>query len=138
MKKITKIEWITEEHIDIMMSWYNSKDIFWPEMRSVLEKIIINYDNNCIKQRKSLLIFLDVLWDLIPCDECAEHFQKQIEDNPPPDTRIELLYWLITLHDNVNEWNWKPKLWWKNWLKSISERIEKQLLDSELKNKPSS
>lgn len=137
MKKITQIEWITEEHIDIMMSWYNSKDIFWPEMRSVLEKIIIWYDANCIKQRKSLLIFLDVLWNLIPCDECAEHFQEQISYNPPPDTRIELLKWLIELHDNVNEWNWKKRLWFKEWLKSISERIEKQLLDSELKKKPS-
>jgi hypothetical protein len=137
MKKITEIEWITEDHIDIMMSWYNSKDLFWPEMWSVLEKIIINYDNNCIQQRKSLLIFLDVLWDLIPCDECAEHFKKQISYNPPPDTRIELLQWIIGLHDNINELNGKNRLWFRDWLKSISERIEKQLLDSELKNKPS-
>ena len=136
MKKITQIEWITEEHIDIMMSWYNSKDVFWPEMRSVLEKIIINYDPNCIKQRHSLYKLILSLLDLIPCDECAEHFAQQLDNNYPPlDSRLKMLEWIITLHDNVNEWNWKPRLWFKDWLKSISERIEKQLLDYELRNK---
>lgn len=132
------IEWITEEHIDIMMSWYNSKNIFWPEMRSVLEKIIINYDPSCQKQKRALNCMLDDIIDLIPCDECSEHYEKQVEEKKPPiHSRLEMLEWLIDLHDNVNEWNWKSRLWWKQWLKSISERIEKQLLDSELKKKPS-
>jgi len=45
---------------------------------------------------------------LIPCDECAEHFAEQLKNNPIPfnsHSRIEMLKWLIELHDNVNEWN---------------------------------
>ena len=43
---------------------------------------------------------------LIPCEECAEHFEQQLNNNYPPlNSRLKMLEWIITLHDNVNEWN---------------------------------
>ena len=118
---------ITEEDIDIMMDWYSSKDVFWPELWSVLEKFIIWIDNNCKFQLDQLNRVIYALPNLIPCEECADHFQEQLSNNPPPSTRLELLKRLIELHDNVNEWNWKERLWFERWLESISNRISNKL-----------
>ncbi len=65
-------------------------------------------------------------WDIPAADwECAEHFQEQLKNHPIPKKRVEILEWLIELHDNVNEWNWKKRLWFLMWLESISNRIQK-------------
>jgi len=43
---------------------------------------------------------------VIPCEECAEHFETQLSNNPPPyESRLKMLQWIIELHDNVNERN---------------------------------
>lgn len=118
---IIMIDWITEDHIDIMMSWYNEKDVFWPSLRFILELVVIWYDES---MHSTLCSFLDSLSWLIPCEECAKHFREQLMNNNIPKNRIDILKLLIDMHNNVNRWNWKPELTFRDALKSISERIE--------------
>ena len=115
------IDWITEDHIDIMMSWYNEKDVFWPSLRFILELVVIWYDES---MHSTLCSFLDSLSWLIPCEECAKHFREQLMNNNIPKNRIDILKLLIDMRNNVNRWNWKPELTFRDALKSISERIE--------------
>ncbi len=116
------IDWITEDHIDIMMSWYNEKSVFWPSLRFILELIVIWYDKS---MHNHICTLLYALSRTIPCEECAEHFREQLRDNDVPIERIDILKLLIDMHNNVNRWNWKPELTFREALKSISERIEK-------------
>jgi len=75
-----------------------------------LESVVIAYENPSKQDRKYLIQFVQALIALMPCNECAEHFQKYVRENPIPRTRKELLDWLITAHDNVNERNGKDRL----------------------------
>lgn len=118
---------ITEEMIDDMMEWNEDKRLWWPHVRYVLESIIINYDNKKKSDRKHFLQFIESLINLMPCEECASHFQAYVRANPIPWNRKDILDWLIIAHDNVNEHLWRDRLWFVDWLKNISLRITEKL-----------
>ena len=115
------IDWITEEDIDFMMSWYGEKCVFWPSLRFILELLAISYSTDT---HNHFVALLNSLSHTIPCQECADHFKQQLFEVDIPTTRIEMLKLVIDMHNNVNRWNWKKELTFREALKSISERIE--------------
>ena len=122
------IDWITEENIDIMMAWYDQREVWWPDIWATLEYVALSYDPG---NKYVLLQFLLNLANLMPCEECWDHFRDQVHENRDKIdwwiTRIELLDMIIKMHNNVNTWNWKPTLTFKEWLKNISDRIQEKL-----------
>lgn len=120
---------ITEDMIDDMMEWNQDKRVWWPHVWSVLESIIINYENWNKNDRKYFIQFIEALINLMPCEECAWHFQHYIRENPIPWNRKDILNWLIVAHDNVNEHLGRDRLWFVEWLRNISMRILDRLHD---------
>lgn len=122
-------ELITEEMIDDMMIGNTDARVWWPHVWATLESIIINYENNNKTDRKFLIQFIEALIALMPCEECAWHFQQYVRQNPIPWNRKDILDWLIVAHDNVNEHTGKNRLWFVEWLRNISIRIHNRLLE---------
>lgn len=129
------IDWISEENIDVMMEGYDQKEVRWPDLWATLEKIAIAYNP---ENKYVLLQFLLNLANLMPCEECWDHFRDQVHDNWDKIdwwiTRIELLDMVIKMHNNVNTRNWKKTLSFKEGLKNISDRIQSKV--SEIGNLP--
>ncbi|CAO3610158.1 unnamed protein product [Cunninghamella blakesleeana] len=61
------------------------------------------------EERKTLNDFIYLFSRLYPCGECAEHFQKLLEDYPPQtSSRIAASQWACAIHNKVNERLKKP------------------------------
>ncbi|KAI9308134.1 ERV/ALR sulfhydryl oxidase domain-containing protein [Cunninghamella echinulata] len=61
------------------------------------------------EERKTLNDFIYLFSRLYPCGECAEHFQKLLEEYPPQtSSRIAASQWACAIHNKVNERLEKP------------------------------
>ncbi len=71
----------------------------------VLHRIAAMYDKNPSEGDKKLMLetFKGVSLHF-PCEECAKHFQKEIEVDPPKvEDNKSLSKWLCIQHNNVNK-----------------------------------
>jgi len=58
------------------------------------------------EKRQSFLNFVKAFPDLLPCDECGEHFRLNLQRIPVENymkTNSELFFWTYLLHDLVNQ-----------------------------------
>ncbi|KAF7726510.1 hypothetical protein EC973_008641 [Apophysomyces ossiformis] len=55
-------------------------------------------------EREALNQFILLLSRLYPCGECAEHFQRLLQDYPPQtSSRVAASQWACVVHNKVNE-----------------------------------
>jgi hypothetical protein len=80
---------------------------------NVKEAIIANI-NKSKKKIESLKSFVKNIPDFLPCDVCASHAQKFIDDNQPPLENLQssddLFIWSIDFHNHANKLTNKKEL----------------------------
>lgn len=66
-------------------------------------------DKPTIEQSEKAEKFIELVGDLYPCSECADHFRELIEKHPPrTESRKEFSQWMCEAHNIVNERLGKP------------------------------
>ena len=75
-----------------------------PSAWKFLHTITFNYpDNPTLTQKRNVEELFLSLIHLLPCDECSEHYKKEISENfPDSRSKSALSSWLVNLHNKVN------------------------------------
>jgi len=76
-----------------------------------LHSVSFQYPENPNDQDKNnYKIFFESLQNILPCPNCREHYQKNIQENPMNlGSRESLIKWVINLHNAVNKKNSKKE-----------------------------
>ena len=76
-----------------------------------LHSVSFQYPENPTDQDKNnYKIFFESLQNILPCPNCREHYQKNIQENPMNlESRESLIKWVIDLHNLVNQKNSKKE-----------------------------
>ena len=81
-------------------SWGES---FWQTMYIIANNFPIKPNKD---QQQHVITYYTVLADLLPCEECQQHYHNFLLQNPIgnfTDNKDMLLSWVNKLHDSVNE-----------------------------------
>lgn len=97
--------------------------IWGPHAWIFLHTITLNYpDNPTPQQKKEYKKFFESLGDVIPCDKCKYNYLKKIKINPVNvESRMNLVQWLLNIHNNVNKSNGKNELSMKEFIKKYKD-----------------
>jgi ATP-dependent Zn protease len=108
--------------------------IWGPHAWIFLHTITLNYpENPTPEQKKQYKKFFESLADVIPCDKCKYNYIKKIKKNPVNvESRMELVQWLLNIHNEVNVSNEKSPLSMKEFIKKYREMYS---IDDETSNK---
>ena len=66
-----------------------------------------------IDHQQKVSSFYTTLADLLPCEECREHYHSFLDQNPVDnftDSRDDLLVWVNNLHNLVNKKTGAPQV----------------------------
>ena len=76
-----------------------------------LHSVTFQYPEDPTDQDKNnYKIFFESLQNILPCPNCREHYQKNIQENPMNlESRESLIKWVIELHNIVNQKNSKKE-----------------------------
>ena len=76
-----------------------------------LHSVSFQYPEDPTDQDKNnYKIFFESLQNILPCPNCREHYQKNIQENPMNlESRESLIKWVIELHNIVNQKNSKKE-----------------------------
>lgn len=104
-------------------------DIWGPGAWALLHAITLEYpEKPTIIDKNNIKTFFETLGNVLPCEKCRVHFQKNISIYPLTDnilsSKNQLVRWLIDIHNKVNEMNGKPILEYDVALKQILEPYE--------------
>lgn len=87
--------------------------IWGPHFWFVLHFITFNYpDNPTTYDKQSHKVFFESVKDILPCEKCRRHYRNHIAQFPLEvalDNRIDLIKWLIQVHNIVNKSLNKPE-----------------------------
>lgn len=81
---------------------------FWgPHGWYFLHSITMHYPKNPSEQEKLIYLnFFKSLENVLPCEKCAHHYSKNLENlplEPALESRDKLVRWLIGVHNEVNK-----------------------------------
>ena len=70
----------------------------------LIHTIAINYPNKPSDSEKNNIIkFFTILGDVLPCRYCRQHYRINLKSLPiRADSKMDLVYWTIDLHNRVN------------------------------------
>jgi hypothetical protein len=90
--------------------------VWGPKLWFSLHSITFTYPYNpSSEDKKTVSDFFVSLKDVLPCTACQTNYKKNLADFPIKlDSRKELVYWLINLHNNVNKETGKKKWSYKD------------------------
>lgn len=79
-------------------------NVWGPSAWKFLHTITFQYPENPTDiEKKQYYVFFNSLKDVLPCQNCREHYSDHFNKNPiQMDSRKELIEWLINIHNNVN------------------------------------
>jgi hypothetical protein len=71
----------------------------------LIHTIAINYPNNpSNSEKKNIIDFFTILGKVLPCRYCRQHYKKNLKELPiRADSKLDLVYWTIDLHNRVNK-----------------------------------
>ena len=78
----------------------------------LIHSIAVNYpDNPTPSEKKNIKNFFTSLGTILPCRYCREHYQENLRNLPIQcDSKMDLVWWTIDLHNKVNKRTGKPIL----------------------------
>ena len=84
------------------------KSTIWgPKAWFFLHSVVSYYpDNPTSEQKKYMYDFFMLLPKILPCKKCQNHFQENLNQFPINnylDSREKLVFWLFTIHNQVNK-----------------------------------
>ena len=86
---------------------------FWgPHAWIFLHSITMNYPKEPTEKDKLIYVnFFKELQNILPCEKCAYHYKRHLEDYPIEEalgSREAMIQWLINIHNEVNKELDKP------------------------------
>jgi hypothetical protein len=86
--------------------------IWGPGFWLALHTITLNYPNNPSDiQKEEITNFFLNLGHILPCYNCRNNYYKHLKDIPiNASSKLDLVYWLIDIHNDVNRYLNKPIL----------------------------
>jgi hypothetical protein len=96
---------------------YNISPNLWgPNMWKSLHYITLSYPENPNEDTKNLFkdFFINIIWNYLPCEKCRYNYKKHLNELPLTDdilnSRNKFIYWLVDIHNIVNEETGKRKI----------------------------
>jgi hypothetical protein len=91
-----------------------------------IHSVALNYPDNPTQEEKdNYLEFFKSVGNTLPCEICAEHFRKKMEDTPPNmNSREDLFNWTVDVHNAVNKENGKKTYTYKEAAKEIESNAD--------------
>jgi len=107
---------------------------YWgPSSWKFLHSIAANYPNNPSMEDKHIYkSFFISLKDILPCNRCKENYKKnllRIDINKSLNSKKDFIFWVIDLHNLVNEETDKKKLSYNSALEKINLGYNKNCFD---------
>ena len=115
----------TEEKTEEIISHFSEPENFWPLMWKFLHIFsLVNYQ---FLYPDSMNKLTATIWELIPCDECAENFPKELVKIIYDDNRYTYPYWaaryFVELHNAVNKRLWKKDITWEEFINNLYDEV---------------
>ena len=97
--------------------------IWGPHAWVFLHTITLNFpENPTPEQKKYYKEFFESLIHIIPCDKCRYNYMRKIKEHPVKvETRMDLVQWLLNIHNDVNKSNGKEELTLSNFIKKYRD-----------------
>lgn len=101
-------------------------DVWGPHGWKFIHYVTLGYPNNPSKiDKERYSNFFNILQYVIPCSICANHFQKQLIDDPLTDEilsdKMKFIEWGINRHNLVNKMNNKKVYTFEEGYNSIKD-----------------
>jgi hypothetical protein len=70
----------------------------------LIHSIAVNYPNNpSPSEKENTIKFFTLLGDMLPCRYCRQHYHENLKTIPiNADSKMDLIWWTIDLHNKVN------------------------------------
>lgn len=70
----------------------------------LIHSVAMNYpDYPSPTEKENTIKFFKILGDILPCSYCRKHYRENTKQLPiNADSKIELIWWTIDLHNRVN------------------------------------
>lgn len=93
----------------------------------LIHSIAINYpENPSPSEKENMINFFKLLGDVLPCRYCRQHYRRNMKELPiNVNSKMELIWWTIDLHNRVNLSTGKKVLSRKEALKKIISMYKK-------------
>jgi len=107
-----------------------NQNIWGPPMWFILHTITFNYPiepKECDKKR--VYNFFISLYNVLPCSICRKNYKQHLLEYPIKlDSRKDLVYWLINLHNEVNGCTGKRYCSYEEVIKKYEKTLNKELI----------
>ena len=69
-----------------------------------IHSIAVNYPENPLPcEKENTINFFTLLGDMLPCRYCRQHYKENLKQLPvAADSKMDLIWWTIDLHNRVN------------------------------------
>lgn len=86
--------------------------IWGPGLWLALHTITLNYPHEPSNdQKEEIITFFKNLGNILPCYHCRKNYYEHLKDIPiNANSKLELVNWLIDIHNDVNKYLNKPIL----------------------------
>lgn len=70
----------------------------------LIHSIAVNYPNNpSPSEKENTIKFFTLLGDMLPCRYCRQHYHENLKSIPiNANSKMDLIWWTIDLHNKVN------------------------------------
>ena len=113
--------------------------VWGPHAWIFLHSITLNYPDNPTEfQKKKYKEFFNSLAFVIPCEKCSFNYSKKIKTKPVNvDSKMDLVNWLLEIHNQVNKSNGKKEYTLNELLERFNNLYlhDKKLNDKKLNDK---
>ncbi len=100
---------------------YNIDPMLWGgHLWRSLHYISLSYPENPDNDTKLMFkdFFTNIIWKYLPCEKCRYNYQRHLIDLPLTDKILEsrnnFIFWLVDIHNIVNEETGKKKITYKD------------------------
>ena len=89
-----------------------NKNIWGKSSWVLIHSIAVNYpDHPSPSEKENIINFFLILGDVLPCRFCRQHYRENLKYLPiNADSKMDLVWWTIDLHNRVNIETNKPIL----------------------------
>ena len=110
-------------------------EIWGPHAWIFLHSVTLEYpDNPTDEDKQNMINFINSLGKILPCIKCQNNFKIHLTKFPLTDkvleTKQNLVYWLIDIHNCVNDIKKTKKLSYVEGLNTLLEHYENNVFSS--------
>ena len=113
-----------------------NQNIWGSSMWFSLHTISMNYPNFPNNQDKyNYKIFFESLQNVIPCQVCKKNYIRHLKENPISNhlnTKKELVYWLIDMHNMVNAEIGKKQMSYESVIQKYEDIYNKKIFSESI------